>query len=335
MTGKITIKEIAAKSNTSTKTVSKALNDKPGVSEELRKKIKRIASKNNYIPNIFGRGLGGVSMKCLGVIIADNENAAWARIVKGIEEAAAEKGYNIFLCNSKENLETESKLIKMLIEKQVDGILWSPAYDVKMRDDFKVMKDRGVPYILLNRYIQTQKKNCVATDNVIGAYMGVKYLLEKGHRDIIYLTSRDNTSVVEARLAGFKKALGEYGLSYNVKNVYRRASIRIESGYEETKKILQDRRDFSAIVSFNDTIAFGIIKALREAGVAIPDEIAVLGFDDIRFSEICQVPLTTVHQSFYTLGRISFARLYNVMSKDDKVPVEEIPQPFVVIRESA
>lgn len=332
---KTTLKEIAEQSKTTVKTVSKALNNKPGVSDDLRSKIKKIALDKNYIPNIFGRGLGGLSMKCIGVIVADNENAAWARTVKGIEEAAAEKNYNIFLCNSKEDLAIESKLIRILIEKQVDGIIWSPAHDNKMRQDFKIMKNLGIPYILLNRYIQSEEENCVTTDNITGAYLGVKLLLEYGHKNIIYLTSLDKTSVVEARIKGYKKALKEFGVPFDKNNIYRRAAIRIESGYEEMKTILSKRRDFSAVFVFNDTVAYGVLKALKEAEIDVPREKAVLGFDDIRFSDICHVPLTTVHQSFYTIGRISFARLYNKINHGEQlISVEKVPGPYIVKRES-
>jgi LacI family transcriptional regulator len=339
---RITIKELAQLSNVSTKTVSKALNDQPGVNKELRKKIKKLAQKTNYIPNLFGRGLKGNSVKTVGVIVTSSYNPNFADVISGIGKIADEFGYSIILCNSDEDLKTENKQIELLIQKQVDGIILTPASDSfgAKRAGIEKLKKLEIPYILIYRNIKGEEKNCVRTDNVQGGYIATKYLIEKGHRNIIFLTPHLRPNKINSasydRFLGYKKALGEINIKAPEDNVYHGKRISLESGYEVMSTLLKARRDFTAVFCFNDIIAFGAIKAIHEWGLKIPSDIGVIGFDNMLFSQVCLVPLTTVHQESYKIGYTAMEIILKKLSNDTDIDKQEmIFTPRIIERLSA
>lgn len=334
MRKKVTIKDIAAILNTSPHTVSKALNDKPGVSEELREKIKHTARELNYVPNIFGRGLSGKTLKTIGIIIGNDTNPAYSLIIRGLERKAAEIGYNIILCYSNEDIHVEENLIRILLEKRVDGVIVSPVDHPETNHNIELLQQFGVPYVLLARAVQHQDHPCVKSNNFLGAYLAGQYLIQKGHVHVIYVTRKHSITAVEERIEGFKHVFQDHHVPFLEKNIYRQCTVSIESGYTEMLKILKERRDFTAVFAFNDIIAFGIMKAVHECRLRIPSDIAIMGFDNLIFSEICLVPLTTVNQNLYALGTITMEVLLNKVEGKEHASCTEMPKPYIVERYS-
>lgn len=329
---KVTIKDIAAIIRTSPHTVSKALNNKPGVSEELRKKIKATARELNYVPNAFGRGLSGKPLKTIGVIVADNANPACSLIIKGLEKKAAESQYTIILCNSNEDFEVEKNLLRVLLEKNIDGVIISPVVHAENYHNIELLQQRGIPYILMSRTIQGQEHPCVKVDNEAGAYLAGEYLIRKGHTNIIYLTRRHSIIAVEERLEGLKRAFREHRLSFPEENIYRQCDVSIESSYTAMSEILRKRKNFTAVFAFNDIIAFGSMKAIYEYGLKIPEDVAVMGFDNLIFSETCLVPLTTVNQNLVALGSVAMEALLQRVHGNYDEPYTALPEPYIVER---
>lgn len=334
MKKKVTIKDIAAIVNTSPHTVSKALNNKPGVSEELREKIKQTARELNYVPNIFGRGLSGKSTKTIGVIVPDSAHLGYTVVIKGLEKKAAEYGYNIILCNSHEDIFTEEQLIRILLGKHVDGVIISPVDHPKPNHNIEILQQFEIPYILIGRTIQSQKYPYVKANNFSGAYLAGQYLIHKGHSTVIHLTRKYSIIAVEERIEGLKQAFKDHNLSLQEKNIYRRCEGSVESGYTEMLKILKERRGFTAVFAYNDIIAFGVMKAVHECGLRIPTDIAIMGFDNLAFSEICLVPLTTVNQNLFALGTTSMEVLLNKVQGKENAPYPMMPEPYIVERQS-
>jgi LacI family transcriptional regulator len=339
---RITIKELAQLSSVSTKTVSKALNDQPGVNKDLRKKIKKLAQKKNYIPNLFGRGLKGNSVKTVGVIVTSSYNPNFADVISGIGEIADESGYSIILCNSNEDINSENKQIELLIQKQVDGIILTPASDSidAKRAGIEKLKKLEVPYILIYRGIKGEEKNCVRSDNILGGYLATKYLIDKRHRNILYLTpyltAEKINSASQDRFLGYKKALEEINIKALDNNIYQCKNISLDSGYEGMVTILRERRDFTAVFCFNDIIAFGAVKAMHECGLKIPSDIAVIGFDNMLFSQVCLVPLTTVHQESYKIGYTAMEIVLKKINNDNNFgKTQMIFTPRIIERLSA
>jgi LacI family transcriptional regulator len=193
---RVTIKYLADILDVSPKTVSKAINDKSGVSEELRQRIKSLANELNYVPSLFGRGLRGHTTKTIGVIVTDNANPNYSHAIKGIEYKSEQFGYNIILCNSNESVEKENNYIHMLIEKHVDGIILtpSPIAQGQVGSGIEKLKQFNIPYVFVNRFIEGEKDNCVGVDNVGGAYIATDYLIKQGHKKIIYLMANMDIS---------------------------------------------------------------------------------------------------------------------------------------------
>lgn len=332
---KVTIKDIAALVNTSPHTVSKALNDKPGVSLALREKIKQTARDLNYIPNMFGRGLSGKPSKTIGLIISDNTNPAYPVIINGIETRATASDYTIILCNSREEISTEEKLIRVLLEKHVDGVIITPVDHPQRNANIEILQRLKIPYLLMNRTIVSQQHPCVKIDNARGAYLAGNYLLDKGHRHILHLTRRYSIIAVEERIHGVQQAFMERGLTLPEKNIYQRCEVTIGSAYREMLAILQERRDCTAVFAFNDMIAFGAMKAIAESGRRIPEDIAVMGFDNLMFSEVSLVPLTTVDQHLEAIGTLAVDVLLQKIQGAFHGDYPPLPEPSIVKRKSA
>jgi LacI family transcriptional regulator len=332
---KVTIKDIAALVHTSPKTVSKALNNQSGVSEELRQKIQEKARELHYIPNIFGKGLSGKPLKTIGIIVPDNVNPSYSIILRGLEKKAAEFHYSIILGNSNEDILREKELVNVLLGKHVDGVIICPAYYPGINPNVQTLQQFGMPYLLINRAISgKQEYPCVKTNNFLAAYLAGQYLIQKGHTNIIHVTRKYSVAAVEERVEGLKTVFQEHHIPFPEQNIYRCCEVSIESSYVEMLDILKERRDFTAVLTFNDVIAFGVMKAVRKNKLRIPADIAVMGFDNLIFSDICLVPLTTVNQNLYTIGTTAMEVLLKQIQGESDIQIPAIPEPYIVERES-
>lgn len=333
---KTTIKDIAALLNISPHTVSKALNNKPGVGEEMRQQIKQKAQELNYIPNIFGKGLSGKSSKTIGLVlnVTTSPSPTYWYIVTGSEEKAGAYGYNVMLCNSVEDIQKEAAVIQMLLEKRVDGIIISPVDHPQDNHNIEKVKQAGIPYILLARTIRPQQHPCIRLDSRRGAYLAGKYLLEKGHTNILHLTRQYSLISVEERIEGLKDAFQEKGLIFPEKNIYRECQETIENASRVMLNIMRERRDFTAVLAYNDIMAFGVMKAVHECRLRIPADVAIMGFDNISFDEISLVPLTTVNRDFYALGRAAVEMLICMIEGRQNECIPVLPDSYIVERQS-
>lgn len=331
---KVTIKDIAVKLGISPHSVSKALNNKPGVSEELRQKVKDVARELNYVPNIFGKGLSGKTVKTIGIIVPNDTNPSYSMILSGLGRKASDAGYSIMLCNSYEDPAIERRLIRVLLEKRVDGVILSTVALPGGGENVELLRQFGIPYVLVARTLQNGQHPCVVPQNVKGAFLVGKHLLQKGHRNIIYLTHKHSFTAVEQRIEGLRNAFFERDLLLPDENVCRRCDVSIESGYREMLKILQNRQDFTAVFAFNDVIAYGAMKALYECRLRIPSDVAIVGFDNLMFSETCLVPLTTVDQHLPMLGTLAIQHLLDMLQGNTERAPLLMPDPVLVERQS-
>lgn len=332
---RITIKKLAEMHGVSAKTVSKALNDEPNVSEGLRKSIKETAARYDYIPNILGRGLKGRFTKTVGVIVSDNTNPNAALHIKGLEEKASGSGYNILLCNSNESVVEEEKNIRLLLQRQVDGIILSPSA-ASGENNYKsiaMLQKFGIPYVLMNRTLPDGEHSFVKSNNIKGGYLAMKYLIEKGHQNIVHLTSALQTTTTEERIQGIRQALKESQIGQEVGIFYCKHAT-IESSYVAALEVLRKAHKFTAVFAFNDIIAFGVLKAAYDCRLRVPKDIAVIGYDDIPFSEIAIVPLTTIRQDSYQIGVIAMELMLDKVEGGTRTPRQILLEPSLVERET-
>lgn len=333
----ITLKIIAQHFGVSTAAISKALNGLPGVSEELRTAVVAFARENNYVPNMFGKGLKGKAPKVMGVIITDNANPSYSRIVKGVEAEAEKLDYSIILCNSEDKWSKESRYLEMLVQNSVQGILIVPAQrdENEPKNRYKILEKANVPYVLINRTLEGYDCDTVVADNHRASAMAVDYLVKKGHRNIIHITSDKNISTAVDRMDGFRRAVEKHGLPVHEKDIYRIHDTDRDACAVAMEEILRQRRDFTAVYAFNDSMAFGCMKAMAANKIAVPAEMAILGYDDNGFADISLVPLTTVPQPSEYFGSLAFELIVDKRNTRRTTSMHKVVMPSSIIERNS
>ncbi|MGQ9631621.1 MAG: LacI family DNA-binding transcriptional regulator [bacterium] len=329
----VTIKDIARAAGVSINTVSRALNDKPDVSSRTRERILRIAKQLDYSPNYLAKSLVSKQTRTLGVIVTDNANPFYAQVIKGIEDVARRKGYNIILCNSDENPEREAEALRLLREKRVDGILITPVQ--RGRRYISDLRGLGIPFVLLNRHSKVAKTDYVINDNAYGASLAVGRLIEIGRRRIAYISGPPSVSSVRERLEGCRRALQDRGLSPR-NLIVKHTNLKMEDGYLSMKRLLNLSSPPTGVFAYSDLLAIGAMKAIREEGLRIPEDIALVGYDDIEYAAFLEVPLTTVRQPRYRIGEEAANILIDKLEGKGSDDVKHIVlRPELIVRRSA
>lgn len=321
---KLTIKDIARMAEVSTATVSLILNNKDeNISTTTREKVLRIVKESNYIPNTMARSLVTRKTKTIGLIIPDIANPFFPELARGAEDKASEAGYSLIFCNTDDDFEKEEKYIDMLAEKMVDGIVF--AHSAK-RIGGLASYDRGdIPIILIDRDLESENvKGKVLVNNLEGAYHGVKYLLDNGRRKIVFITGALTSNTARDRLAGYRKALEEYNIVFDESYV-KAGQYKSEWGIEAVSQLLKEEIQFDAAFCGNDLIAIGVMKTLKNSGYSIPEDVSVVGFDDIQMASMVEPELTTVKQPNYEMGYKAVELLIEVLEKpDNKIEQKKI-----------
>uniref|UniRef100_A0A7V3ZHW1 LacI family transcriptional regulator n=1 Tax=Dictyoglomus thermophilum TaxID=14 RepID=A0A7V3ZHW1_DICTH len=332
MKKRITIDDIAKLSGVSKSTVSRVLNNSPGVKEETRKKVLEIVKKYDYIPNIIASGLVKKRINTLGVIVSDITNPYYSVLVKGIEDICRAYGYGLLLCNTDGRVIEEVKHVKLLIQKNVDGIIFASS---KLESPaLNIMKNNVEYFIFVGRLPSVYEDyDYVVVDNFLGAYMAVNYLISLGHRKIAYLSGTWNTWPNVKRFEGYKKALEDNGLEIDNKYIFN-GDFSLEAGYNIGLKVLNMQDRPTAIFCANDMSAIGFLEACWELGFRIPEDISIMGFDDIPLSSFRSIQLTTVSQSIYDQGAFAGKILIEKIQKKHKDKTQIILPPKLVIRKT-
>lgn len=296
------LRVLAAKAGVSINTASRAINDKPDINPLTKEKILRIAREIGYVPNASAVALRTQKTRTLGVIIADNNNPFYAEVLSGIEAEAKANNYHIILTNTRRDYQEEENAIELLLGKQVDGLLIAPVQE-KNEDIYKLI-DSKIPFVVVGRDYEDLSIDAVYSDELKGGYIATEYLIRKGFKNISYIGGYTYKSPARRRLEGYKKALTDYGIPIK-ENLIKIGDIDIKDGYNQTKDMFDQGINFQAIFAYNDMMAFGAVKAIKERGLEIPGDIGVVGYDNILFSSLVSPPLTTVNLKKDELGRES------------------------------
>lgn len=313
----ITLKEISKMANVSIATVSKVINGKDeNISEATKKRVIEIVTREGYIPNGIAKGLRMRKTRTIGMIIPDVMNLFFSELARGIEDAAEKKGYTVILCNSDNKRSKEVKYLQMLQEKMVDGIIMTTSEN----SNYDSIRFNHIPLVFLDRDVDIDKKvdhriGRIMVDNKEGTYHATNYLIERGCRNIGMISSSNLTRSSAERIKGYENAILEKNLLVDKDRIFLE-SYTIESGYKGVNTILK-RSNIDGIVCGNDLIAIGAIKALREIGIKVPEEVKVVGFDDIQIAKYMDPPLTTVKQPIYEIGEEAINMLISLINKED------------------
>lgn len=294
-----TLKEVAKLAGVSTATVSNALNETKYVSEEVKDKINRAIEELNYQPNIVAKSLRVQESRIIGVLISDVANPFFSIVVRGIEEELSKSNYSILLCNTDSSVEKERKYLEVMIGKRVDGLVVSSAGNTG--DYFRSLDKTGVPIVFLNRCPEFMNSDVIMTNNIQGAYSATEHLIRHGYCKIAIITGPSSISTGKDRLIGYKRALEDYGVALS-DSLVKEGLFTIQSGYDKMKELMEQETKPDAVFISNNSMTLGAYKYLKEAGIRIPDQIAVLGYDDPDWADIVEPPITTVRQPAYQLG---------------------------------
>ncbi|MDR7550972.1 MAG: LacI family DNA-binding transcriptional regulator [Armatimonadota bacterium] len=333
MRGPVTLHDIAREAGVSVNTVSRALAGKPDVSAQTRSRVRAVADRLDYRPNRLARGLRERRTATIGVLVADVANPFFAEVAEGIERTAAENGYSIILASSEERLDREMQAVRTLVERQVDGILISPTQ--RSDDAIRYLLQRRIPFVLLARYFEGLNAPAVINDDREGARLAVRHLIQRGHRDILYLNGPPYNSSARLRLEGYRDVLEEAGVPFRPAMVIS-TDARPGGGYAAVQQALAAALRFSAAFCFSDYVSLGAMKALRQAGRTIPADVAVMGYDDIELADLVEPGLSTVRIAKTRLGQVATRMLIGMMGRTEAEEVGfSVLAPELVIRGTA
>jgi LacI family transcriptional regulator len=300
-----TIKDIAKKAGVSITTVSRALNGYDDVSEETRRKIRQIAEELSYSPNVLARSLVSRRTHTIGLILSDI-NRAGAKdsfayeLLCGINDRAGELNYDLLLFSTSPTKQMEKSYHALCKERKVDGAILS---GLRLDDPYlqEVIQQESFPCVLIDIPETGANVGHVTSDNRNGALLAVRHLLENGHRRIAMINGHDQAHVSRERLEGYREALEKSGLPFEPELVFD-GGFTEEGGAEATYQILLKHPDVTAIFCASDLMALGAMRALERMGRKVPDDVSIVGFDDINIAAYCSPKLTTIRQDKYELG---------------------------------
>lgn len=336
----VTIKDIARELGISPSTVSRALKDHPDISPETKKAVNELAEKLNYQPNIVALSLRQSKTNTLGVVIPELVHFFFSTVISGIEDVAYSAGYNVIITQSNESLQREKANIKTLFNSRVDGMLISLSRETSSFEHIEATLAKGVPMVFFDRVYDTPTSSKVIVDDLSGAKDATQHLIEQGCKRIAHLEGPPNLGITKQRLDGYLEALKEANIPV-AKDIIMSCPLgTIEEGKSATEELLKMANPPDAIFATNDPAAMGAMQAIKEAGLKLPKDIAVVGFSNWFFSALLEPPLTSVDQPGFEMGQEAaklLIRQIEFKSKDnvDPTPETKILKTRLIVRESS
>jgi LacI family transcriptional regulator len=319
---RVTIRDVAAAAGVSYQTVSRVLNHKPDVAEETRRRVSRVIDELGYQPSAVARSLVSQRTRTLGLITADFGDYFFTQVISGAEVEARRSDYFFLLGSTERNPADEPEYLRLLTERQVDGILFARPSTEGDSEHLVSLVRKGVPLVTTAYYIPGEKLMVVDVDNVDGGLQATNCLVQGGHRRIGMIMGPVGWKSVDDRAQGYKLALERAGIAFN-ESFVERGDWSLQSGYEAMKRLLDRAPELTALFAHNDWLAIGAMKALREAGRRLPDDMAVVGYDDVPVAAYTDPSLTTVRQPMQEVGQLA-TRLLIQSIEDPEMEGKEV-----------
>jgi LacI family transcriptional regulator len=334
---KVTIMDIARELNITAATVSRALNDHPGIRDTTRQTVKETAARLNYRHNKIASSLRLGKSNIIGVIIPSAETNFFGSVVHGIEKVANENNYNVLIYQSNELYEYEKRGVQTFLQSQVDGVLASISKETINLDHYSEIRNRGIPLILFDRTNDRLGVSTVEVDDFAGAFQATKHLIGNGCRRIAHIAGQQHVNIFNLRLKGYIEALNVHGIVLD-DDLISFGKVSVESGRECMKKLLEGPVLPDAVFAVEDFTALGAIQAIKAAGLRIPDDIAIIGFANEAFGEYLTPSLSTVNQQTVTMGEEAAKLMFEYLRGElqvDMTPKKLILTPQLICRESS
>lgn len=326
----VRLRDVAAKAGVSLNTASRALTGKPDVNPETRARIVEIAQNLRYSPNQLARSLVRGRTHTIGLVVTDCTDPFYAALIRAVEGVLSANSFSLLLATSNESADKESAALSMLRERRVDGLLLTPV-DVEA-DHISHFLRGSLPIVFLGRRPAGYKGPFVGTDNVAGGALITRYLIGLGHRDIAHFTRNDRASSARERLLGYRSALKEAGVPFRP-NLVHSFPPTTAGGKEGAAKVFGTIPEPSAVFTYNDSQAVGLVLQLQESGIDVPRSLSVAGFDDIELGTLVRPSLTTVAQPIQEIGERGARILIDIIQERSDGASILLP-PSLVVRSS-
>ena len=328
------IRDVAKKAGVSLGTVSNAINRPEILAQSTLRKVNKAIADLDFIPNASARNLRVKRNRVIGLVVPDISNPFFTVLAKGVNDAVFAANYILILCNTDESTEKENRYLDVLTGQKVEGILITPARDTNRA--LAAIVDKGIRLALVDRASHGLQACSVAVNDSYGGSLAISHLYELGHRNILLLTGNENIPQVAARNAGIQGTLSKIPESDRpVMTELRLDSMSAQSSYELISNKIELGIDFTGIICGNDLIALGAIRALREKKIVIPNEVSVIGYDDIDFAMSATVPLTSISQPAYELGYAAAELIISECENPERHVHQRIEfQPRLIVRSS-
>lgn len=324
------LRDVARLSGVSVSTASRALNDRDDVSPQTKARVLAAAERLGYVPSSLAKGLWSGTTKTVGVVVTNITNSFYANVVAGVEDVMDAHGYNIVLNSTHEDPEREMRAIKLLLEQRVDGIILAPVESEPAAVDF--LNKNGVPYVIVGRKARNADTNHVVCDDLKIGRMAARYLLDAGHERVLFINSARNYSA-ELRAEGFRSVFREHGAAWDEDMIL--PVFDPQQLPAIVNQVFDGTHLPSAVFCFCDDMAIDVMRVLRQRGLKIPQDVAVMGVDNLKVTELLDPPLTTIDTSKMQMGTSSAEILLRAMQNQDKDIEHIVLEPKLVKRVSA
>lgn len=331
------LNDIARQLGVSVSTVSRALNDHPSISSGLKEKARHLAEELHYIPNTSAVNLKTGRRNTIGIIVPGINRSFFSSAIEGIEDKAYEYGYDVLICQSKDSSERERQIVDSLIGK-VDGVIASIAADTSDHSYYNLLTKVGIQLVLFDRETDKVEAGKVLVNDFLGAKTAVRHLLDQGCRRIFHIGGPNHISIWGERERGYREAMKEAGIDVPEEWILTRQSTKEAEGREAAEEILGKARKSGetlpdALFCAGDFLALGAMLEFQEAGIVIPDDIAIVGFANEPFCSLLPVPLSSVVQFSYTIGEAAGQMLFERLAGQPQVSV--VIKPELMVRTSS
>ena len=319
MTKTITIYDVARQAGVSPSTVSRVMNSPEIVASDTCQKVMQVMKELSYIPNMIAASMPRNRMNYIGLIIPDVTNIFFSNIIRGIQDVCEKHGYNVLVVNSDDSQEKEGRYLKLLYSRRVDGVIMTVAgYREEKYSEEELSLMKKMHMVLIDREINGLATPIIKVDNFAGAYSAVRYLLSMGHKRIMYIAGIEGTKTNQERRKGYLAALKKAHINWKKELV---ADFRLDTAYQKIMHYWPQLKNSNqlptAIFAANDLMAIGVLKAFAQLKIQVPEDVSIIGFDNIPFSDCTYPPLTTIDQPTYLMGQKAVETLLKLIDKKD------------------
>ncbi|MCO7255975.1 MULTISPECIES: ribose operon transcriptional repressor RbsR [Dickeya] len=327
-----TMKDVARLAGVSTSTVSHVINDNRYVSDAIRERVMKAVEQLNYAPSALARSLKINQTRTIGMLLTASSNPFYAEVVRGVERCCYERGYSLILCNTEGDHHRLSRSLETLLQKRVDGLLLMCTESYLPSPDI-IRRYPSIPVVMMDWAPFEGSSDIIKDNSLQGGEMATHYLISQGYRKIACIAGPQDKTTAHNRLEGYRKAMHQSGLSIPV-GYEVIGDFEFEAGFRAMQQLLALPERPDAVFTSNDAMAVGVYRALYEAGLSIPDDMAVVGYDDIELARYLSPPLTTIHQPKGELGELAIDTLLHRLEHPDAEHNVLVLTPELIVRSS-